>query len=83
MLDLHGVPAAAPDAIEIGSADGRSVQALPGADALACRFLRERLSKHLERRGKTVSLGVDSPSLLETELRGIGVIYRGVDSAGV
>lgn len=56
VIDLHGVPAAAPDAIEIGSADGFTVQAVPGADEFACRLLRDGLGKHLEKRGKTVSL---------------------------
>ena len=56
VLDLHGVPAAAPDAIEIGSADGYTVRALPGADEFACRILRERLRGHLRKRGKAVSL---------------------------
>ena len=54
VLDLHGVPAAALDAIEIGSADGFTVKAMPGVDEFACRYLREQLSEHLERRGKTV-----------------------------
>ena len=56
VLDLHGVPAAAPDAIEVGSADGFTVRAMPGVDEFAGRFLRERLGEHLERRGKTVGL---------------------------
>ena len=56
VLDLHGVPAAAPDAIEVGSADGLTVKAMPGVDEFACRFLREQLSEHLGRRGKTVGL---------------------------
>ena len=56
VLDLHGVPAAASDAIEIGSADGFAVRAMPGVDEFACRFLREQLHEHLERHGKTVSL---------------------------
>jgi len=56
LLDLHGVPAAAPDALEVGSADGRTVQALPGADEFARRFLSERLQEHLQRRGKAVGL---------------------------
>ena len=56
VLDLHGVPAAAPDAIEVGSADGFTVRAMPGTDELAYRFLRERLHEHLVRRGKTVAL---------------------------
>lgn len=56
VLDLHGVPAAAPDAIEIGSADGFTVKAMPGVDEFVCRYLREQLNEHLERRGKTVGL---------------------------
>lgn len=56
VLDLHGVPAAAPDAIEIGSADGFTVKAMPGVDEFACRYLREQLREHLERCGKTVGL---------------------------
>ncbi len=56
LLDVHGVPAAAPDAIEIGSADGLTVRATPGADEFASRFLRERLGEHLAKHGKTISL---------------------------
>lgn len=56
VLDLHGVPAAAPDAIEIGSADGYTVRSMPDADELARRFLQERLREHLDRRGKAVAL---------------------------
>lgn len=56
VLDLHGVPAAVPDAIEIGSADGLTVRAMPGADEFACSFLREQLREHLKRHSKTVGL---------------------------
>ena len=62
VFDIHGVPAAAPDAIEVGSADGQSVLALPGADELACAFLRERLAEHLERHGKTIGLNGKHPA---------------------
>lgn len=56
VLDIHGVPSASPDAIEIGSADGQTVLALPGADEFACRLLRERLAEYLVKQGKTISL---------------------------
>lgn len=56
VLDIHGVPSASPDAIEVGSADGQSVLALPGADQFACDFLRDHLAEHVSRRGKTISL---------------------------
>ncbi len=56
VLDLHGVPAAAPDAIEVGSADGLTVRAMPGADKFACRLLQDRLGDYLEKRGKVVGL---------------------------
>ena len=44
------------DAIEIGSADGFTVRAMPGADEFACCFLRKQLCEHLKRHGKTVGL---------------------------
>lgn len=56
VLDIHGMPAASPDAVEVGSADGATVVALPGADARACSLLRERLAPYLERYEKDVSL---------------------------
>lgn len=58
VLDIHGIPSAAPDAIEVGSADGQTVLALPGADEYACRLLREKLDEHLIRQRKTISLNV-------------------------
>lgn len=58
VLDIHGVPSAAPDAIEVGSADGQTVAALPGADEFARDFLREQLAEHLDRQRKTISLNV-------------------------
>ena len=56
VLDIHGVPAASPYAIEIGSADGQTVRAHPGTDEYACRLLRERLETHLADQGKTIAL---------------------------
>lgn len=58
VLDIHGVPSASPDAVEVGSADGATVAALPGSDEFARAFLQERLSAHLVKQGKTVSLNV-------------------------
>ena len=56
VFDMHGVPAASPDAIEVGSADGGTVAGMPGADEFACGFLRERLAGFLSKQGKTVVL---------------------------
>ena len=56
VLDLHGIPAASPEAVEVGSADGATVCALPGADARAAAILCEELAPFLTRHGKEVAL---------------------------
>lgn len=56
VLDLHGIPAASPEAVEVGSADGAAVRTLPGADVRAAVILREELSPFLARYGKVVAL---------------------------
>ena len=56
VVDVHGVPSASPFAIEVGSADGDTVRAMPGADDLACALLSEKLAPFLEKQGKSVAL---------------------------
>ena len=56
VIDVHGVPSASPFAIEVGSADGLSVSAMPGADVFARDFLQEELAPFLDKHGKTIAL---------------------------
>ncbi|MBQ9042045.1 MAG: hypothetical protein IJ111_04440 [Eggerthellaceae bacterium] len=56
VIDVHGVPSASPYAVEVGSADGLSVSAMPGADEFARDFLAEELAPYLAKHGKTIAL---------------------------
>lgn len=56
VLDVHGVPAASPFAIEIGSADGVSVLARPGVDEHVCSLLRDDLAPYLEKHQREIIL---------------------------
>ena len=56
VLDVHGMPAASPDAIEVGSADGTTVAAHPGADVCVARILRDELGPYLQRHAKAITL---------------------------
>ena len=56
VLDVHGVPAASPFAIEVGSADGASVKGHPGLDERVCSLLREDLAPYLEKHQREIIL---------------------------
>lgn len=56
VIDLHGMPAASPDAIEIGSADGATVAVLPGADVRTRDILQEELAPYLRRYDRAIAL---------------------------
>ena len=56
VIDVHGVPTASPFAIEVGSADGETVHAMPGTDELACALFSEELAPFLERQDKSIAL---------------------------
>ena len=56
VLDVHGVPAASPFAIEIGSADGLSVKVRPGIDERVCSLFRDDLAPYLEKHQREIIL---------------------------
>ena len=56
VLDVHGVPAASSFAIEVGSADGLSVESRPGIDKHVCDLLRNDLSPFLEKHRRKIVL---------------------------
>ncbi len=56
VLDVHGMVAASPALVAVGSADGLTVEARPGLDEWVVDSLRSRLQPWCERYGKPVVL---------------------------
>ena len=56
LLDIHGMVAASPNLVAIGTADGEACRTLPDLELLAFTELYEGLAEASERYGKTVAL---------------------------
>ena len=55
-IDLHGMVAASPTLVAVGSADGETVAMAPELDGRVARLLRGELDPYCERHGKPVAL---------------------------
>ena len=56
VIDLHGMVAASPALVAVGSADGETVGQAPGLDAHITGFLRGELAEYSERHDKPIVL---------------------------
>ena len=56
VVDLHGMVAASPALVAVGSADGETVAQAPGLDARVADFFRDELGEYCTRYGKPIVL---------------------------